>query len=197
MKKAEHYFSAKQTSKLNMGKISAVLRGKKFEFYTGSGVFSKTKVDDGTYLLIREADIKSGSKILDLGCGYGPVGIVFAKLKKCDVVMADSNERAVMLTKKNAELNKVQVDVRVSDIFSKVPEKFDTILLNPPQTAGKNVCFRMIEESKEHLVKGGTLQIVARPKKGGKTLAQFMIKIFGNAYELGKGAGFKVYMSRK
>jgi len=86
--------------------------------------------------------------------------------------------------------------MKLHNIFSKIPEKFDVILLNPPQTAGKKICFQMIEESKLHLNEKGTLQIVARPKKGGETLAQQMLKVFGNAYEIAKGAGFKVYLSR-
>ena len=98
---AEHYYSAKQTSRFELKKISAVLMGKKFEFFVSSGVFSKDKIDNGTYILIENAEVKEGSKLLDLGCGYGPVGIVFAKAKKCYVVMADSNERAVKLAKMN------------------------------------------------------------------------------------------------
>src|SRR3989338_9301206 len=196
MKKPEHYYTKEQTSKFELKKISAVLLGRNFEFFVSPGVFSKDKIDNGTYILIENAEVNEGCKLLDLGCGYGAVGIVFAKTKKCSVVMADSNERAVKLAKMNLKLNDVSADVRVSDIFSKIPEKFDVILLNPPQTAGKEVCFKMIEQSKEHLNKNGTLQLVARPKKGGKTLAQKMLQVFGNAYEIAKGAGFKVYLSR-
>ena len=83
---AEHYYSAKQTSRFELKKISVVLMGKKFEFFVSPGVFSKDKIDNGTYILIENAEVKEGSKLLDLGCGYGPVGIVFAKVKKCDVV---------------------------------------------------------------------------------------------------------------
>ncbi|MEM4336791.1 MAG: methyltransferase [Candidatus Woesearchaeota archaeon] len=191
----QHYYSSKQNSIFKLKKISAFLLGSKFEFFTAPGVFSKNKIDNGTYILIENAQVKEKSKLLDLGCGYGAVGIVFAKVKKCDVVMADSNERAVELAKMNAHLNGVKCDVRVTNIFQGIPEKFDTILLNPPQSAGKEVCFKMIEAAKEHLNKKGTLQIVARPKKGGKTLAQKMIKVFGNAYEIAKGAGYKVYLS--
>jgi 16S rRNA (guanine1207-N2)-methyltransferase len=193
---AEHYYSAKQTSKFDIKTIKAVLLGKNFEFFVAPGVFSRHKIDDGSYILIENAEVKESCKLLDLGCGYGAVGIAFAKAKKCDVVMADSNERAIKLAKMNAKLNDITMDARVSDIFSKIPEKFDVILLNPPQTAGKKICFQMIEESKLHLNENGTLQIVARPKKGGETLAQQMLKVFGNAYEIAKGAGFRVYLSR-
>jgi len=191
-----HYYSKKQESPLNLKKISAVLRGKKLEFYTGSGVFSKDKIDDGSYILIQNAIIRKGWKVLDFGCGYGPVGIAIAKSENADVLLADVNERAVHLAEKNIELNKINAEARISDLFSNIPEKFDTILLNPPQSAGKQLCFRMIEESKNHLNKNGLLQLVARPKKGGKKLAEKMKEVFGNVEVIAKGAGYSVYVSK-
>ena len=191
-----HYYSKKQESPLNLKTISAVLRGKRMEFYTGSGVFSRDKIDDGSYILIENVIIRKGWKVLDLGCGYGAVGISIAKSENADVVLADVNERAVHLAGKNIELNKVNASARTSDLFSNIPEKFDTILLNPPQSAGKKLCFQMIEESKEHLNKNGLLQLVARPKKGGRTLAEKMKEVFGNVEVISKGAGFSVYVSK-
>ncbi len=191
-----HYYSAKQESPLRLKMISSVLRGKEIEFYTGSGVFSKDKIDDGSYVLIENAIIKKNWKILDLGCGYGAVGISIAKSENADVVLADVNERAVHLAEKNIEHNKVNASVRTSDLFSSIPEKFDTILLNPPQSAGKQLCFRMIEESKEHLNKNGLLQLVARPKKGGRTLSEKMKEVFGNVEVIAKKHGFSLYVSK-
>ena len=191
-----HYYSGKQASELRLRKISAVLRGKRIEFYVGSGVFSRGKVDDGSYILIQNATVKKGWKVLDLGCGYGAVGIAIAKSEDTEILLSDVNERAVELAKMNIELNNVKAEARISDIFSGIPEKFDTILLNPPQSAGKKICFRMIEESKEHLNKGGLLQLVARPRKGGRTLAEKMKEIFGNVEVIAKGAGFSVYVSK-
>lgn len=192
-----HYFSKKQESDLNIKQIYPVLRGKRFEFFVGSGVFSKDKIDDGSYILIENVVIKKNWKVLDLGCGYGPVGIAIAKSEGVDVILADVNERAVKLAAKNIELNKVNAEARISDLFSNIPEQFDTILLNPPQSAGKKLCFQMIEESKEHLNKNGLLQLVARPKKGGKTLAEKMKEVFGNVEVISKGAGYSVYVSKR
>ncbi|HDQ60104.1 MAG TPA: class I SAM-dependent methyltransferase [Candidatus Woesearchaeota archaeon] len=192
-----HYYSKKQESLLELKKITVVLRGKTLEFYTGSGVFSKKKIDDGSYILIQNAIIKKGWSALDLGCGYGPVGIAIAKSEGAKVTLSDVNERAVNLTERNIQLNKVDAEVRSSDVFGQIPETFDTILLNPPQTAGKKLCFRMIEESKDHLKKNGLLQLVARPRKGGKTLAEKMKEVFGNVQVISKGAGFSVYASKK
>jgi len=120
-----------------------------------------------------------------------------AKSEDADVLLTDINERAIYLAKKNILLNGVKADARASDLFSGIPEKFDTILLNPPQSAGKKLCFQMIEKSKEHLNKEGLLQLVARPRKGGKTLAGKMKEVFGNVEVIAKGAGFSVYASKK
>lgn|SRR3989338_9144745 len=193
----EHYFSEKQESKLKKKKISAFLRGNKLEFYTGSGVFSKNRIDRGTELLIESAIIKPSGKVLDLGAGYGAVGIAVAKaFPKCDAVLSDVNERAVELAEENVKLNNLKnVETIKSSFFENINENFDAILLNPPQTAGKDVCFRMIEESSQHLNRNGTLQVVARHNKGGKTLEKKMAEVFGNVQTIAKGGGYRIYLS--
>lgn len=198
--KAEHYFTEKPTSKYVAYAIEAVLRGKRLKFKTASGMFSPQRIDKGTELLINSAIIDTGWSVLDLGCGYGPVGIAIKKaFPSATVVMSDINERAVAVAKENAEINKVTVDVRQSEVFSKFKdaEKFDTILLNPPQTAGKKVCFQMIEESIKHLKKDGLLQMVARHKKGGKSLSEKMEDVFGNVEESAKRSGYRIYVSKR
>lgn len=193
-----HYFSEKQTSPLQLQKLTATLRGKTFSFFTGSGVFSKNAIDEGTKLLIEHARLKPNSHALDLGCGYGPVGIVLATLyPTTTVLLSDINERAVHLAQANASLNNVRVRVIKSNVFSHIPDLFDIILLNPPQTAGKELCFRMIQEAKEHLRKNGELVIVARHNKGGKELSRKMKDVFENIREGAKHAGYRIYYSKK
>lgn len=84
-----------------------------------------------------------------------------------------------------------------SDLYLEIEEKFDVILTNPPQTAGREVCYKIIEEGFNHLNENGTLQLVARHNKGGETLQKKMNEIFGNAEKIGKDHGFTVYMARK
>ena len=202
--KAEHYFSEKQTSRFAIGKIKGVLRGREFEFYTAPGVFSKSDVDKGTQLLVNKMQIPDGVvRALDLGCGYGVVGISVKKFyPDAEVVFTDVNPRAAILTKKNLSLHNLGFelkDVRRGDMFEKInpDEKFDVVLLNPPQTAGKKICFEMISGAKDFLKKGGTLQVVARHNKGGSELSKKMEEVFGNAADIAKKGGYRIYLSEK
>jgi 16S rRNA G1207 methylase RsmC len=192
-----HYYSEKQETKFILRKIKARLRDKDFEFFTAPGVFSGKKVDNATALLINSAIVNPRWRILDLGCGYGSVGVCLGKLFKAKVVMADVNKRAVKLSKMNLDLNKTKAEIVSGDLFENVEGKFDAILINPPIAAGREICFMMIEKSFDFLEKGGLLQIVARHQKGGKILENKMKETFGNVKEIAKKGGFRVYVSKK
>lgn len=191
----EHYFSEKQSSEFKIKKIKVHAKNIEFELYSGSGVFSKDLLDAGSRLLIEKAMVKG--KVLDLGCGYGVVGIAVKKLNPMlDVTLSDINERAIELAKLNAKKHNLNIAVIKSDIFSNIDEKFDTILLNPPQTAGKEICFRMIKESSHHLKKYGFIELVARHNKGGSTYMKYMQEIFGNVNDIAKAGGYRIYLSK-
>jgi 16S rRNA (guanine1207-N2)-methyltransferase len=192
-----HYFSAAQQGKLKLKELRGVIRGKEVVLFSGAGTFSRSRLDKGGLLLANESILKKNWNVLDLGCGYGMVGIGVKKaFPSLDIVMVDVNERAVLLSKKNAKINKVDVMVKQSDVFSNVPELFDTILLNPPQKAGNKLCFRMILESKSHLKKKGLLQVVSRHRKGGKKFKEYMEEVYGNAETIARGSGYQVYASK-
>lgn len=195
---SEHYYSKHPTSKLETKRVRSHLRGTDFEFDTGSGTFSKNKVDTGSTLLIEEFTCEPGNAILDLGCGYGPVGIAIKKTcPQCTVVMTDVNERAVKLAKQNAKLNDVEVDVRKGSLYEPIEEMFDAIVLNPPQTAGRELCNRMIVEGKEHLNTNGFFWLVARHNKGGSEFEKKLNEVYGNVETIAKQSGFRVYRSKK
>lgn len=194
----EHYYSEKQTSKLNIKKINQKINGAEFFFFTSSGTFSKNRVDRGTLILAENMIMKKNSKILDIGCGIGVLGIAAAKLFNANVVMSDINKRAIFLADKNANLNKINAKILQGNLYEKIYEKdFDAILSNPPQTAGKKICFELIEQSKAYLRKNGALQLVARHNKGGKTLSNKMKEVFGNVKAIAKKSGYWVYLSVK
>ena len=194
----EYYYSKKQTSQLRIKEIEVRLRGNTLKFYTGSGVFSIGKVDKGTDLLIEKCVIKPDWKILDLGCGYGVIGISIANaFPSTFVLMTDINQRAVKLSRMNIDLNNLEnVEVRQSDIYHKIQGKFDTIVTNPPQLAGKKICFEIIEKAKGYLKKNGLFQLVARHNKGGKMLEKKMNDVFGNVEDIAKKSGYRVYISK-
>jgi len=193
-----HYYSPKQTSDLNLEKIRIRILGEQIEVYTGSGVFSRKRLDKGTELLLKGMQITDGEDILDFGCGIGIVGLwVKMNYPSTNITLTDVNERAVKLALMNLKLYKLEGKVKATDGLKKVKQNFDTILLNPPQVAGKKTCFRLIEESCEHLKPKGSLQIVARHNKGGKSYSEHMKKTFGNVTDLKKGSGYRVYMSKK
>jgi len=199
-----HYYSEKQDAAFELKTITVRLKGISFQLLTAPGIFSKDALDFGTRLLIENSSVQDGWDVLDLGCGNGVVGISLKKQHSTlNVVMSDVNERAVHVAKKNIILHHLTgkgIEAVQSDLFahdSLKAGKFDTILLNPPYAAGKEVCFRMITESWEHLKPGGLLQLVARHNKGGVSLEKKMQEVFGNVKTTAKRGGFRVYVGRK
>lgn len=185
-----HYSDAAQTSPLRERRITFTARQRTFTAVTGSGVFSKDGLDNATKLLLEAADLRGDERVLDLGCGWGPIGLV---LRSCHprlpLVMSDVNLRAVSLARRNVP----DADVRASDGFARIPERFDVILTNPPYAAGRETCYRLLEESYDHLEEGGSLLVVARHQKGGKMLERRMKDLFGCVETVKKGGGFRVY----
>lgn len=196
---SEHYFTEHPKSKLNFGVVRAYFRSRLFEFITSSGVFSKTRIDPGTRLLIEEMLLPENGWILDLGCGYGPVGIAAATFNpNLHVVMADVNERAVWLAKKNAKRNFLEnVEVRQGFLYEPVRDmKFETILSNPPIAAGMKTVLPLITQAPQRLKEEGLLQIVVRSKVSGKRLTKLMDETFGNVNVLARKSGYRVLVSK-
>ncbi len=194
----EHYFSKRQNSEFKIKKIRQEIKNAVFEFYTSSGVFSKDNVDMGTLILAESMIIGKNSKVLDIGCGIGVLGIAAAKLFGANIVMGDINERAVMLAKKNVKLNNSNAKIYQGNLYENIKEQdFDSILSNPPQNAGKEICFQVIAQSKNYLKQSGSLQLVARHNKGGKALSEKMEDVFGNVKVIARKSGYSVYLSVK
>ncbi len=176
-----HYYKSGPGGRPNV--VGAVLRGIPLVFEVPKGLFSSDKVDKGTELLAEFLEIPEEGKVLDVGCGYGVLGILMAKLNpKLDVYMVDINPKAVEACKRNAELNDVKVHVFQGNLYEPLDEAgirdFATIVSNPPLAAGREVVKEIIVGAKDRLVKGGSLQIVMAA--GGKWAEELMKNVFGN-----------------
>jgi len=190
----KHYYSGRRRGLYQL--ISDFIRGVTVEFEVAPGVFSYEEVDFGTKLLIEYAEIPAEGVVLDMGCGYGAIGITLAKLNpKLKVYMVDINREAVKLAKRNAKRNRVEDRVVIlhGDLYEPVRNlKFDAFS-NPPLAAGMDTVLRIVEEAPEHLKKGGTLQVVVR--KGAETVRKAMERTFGNVKKLVAKRGYRVFLS--
>ncbi len=199
---SEHYYSEKPSVKSNKQTWSFRLRNKDFMFTSDSGVFSKKEVDFGSRLLIdsfEEPEVEGG--ILDIGCGYGPIGLSLASDFKDRIIhMIDVNERAVELSNENAEQNGItNVKIYQSDLFSNVDsaQTFASILTNPPIRAGKKVVHAIFEKSAEHLKASGELWIVIQKKQGAPSAIEKLEELFDEVSVVQKKKGYYIIKAKK
>lgn len=193
-----HYFSKDPEVKHDLGKISYKINDHLIEIITDAGVFSKNKVDFGSDLLIKSVAPFKG-KALDIGCGYGVLGISLA-ISNPDsfVTMVDINKRAVNLAVKNINLNNIKnASAFFSDGFSNVKEKFDVIVTNPPIRAGKKVIYPIYENSINFLNPGGSIYMVVQKKQGAPSTVEKLKSIYGNCEIINKEKGYWIIKSTK
>ena len=170
-----HYFENDGNLISEIKPFSVFINNINFNFNTDNGVFSKGELDFGTKLLIENVlKLDICGSVLDLGCGYGPIGIILKKLKDVNVTMCDINNRAIHLTKMNAKNNNVEVNVINSDGYENIKDTFNYIISNPPIRVGKKKLYGLLIDSKEHLVDGGELLIVVRKEQGALSLIKDM-----------------------
>ena len=189
-----HYFSKEEPDRTNPRTFYYTFGKNTYTFTTDAGVFSVGKMDAATDILLRHIPVLQGS-LLDMGCGYGCIGIVLAKEYGLKLTQADINPRALRLTEENAVRNSVASHIVQSDGFNQIEGLFDTIVINPPIHAGKNVIFTMYEKAYKHLrpstvsSDGGSLYIVILKKHGAESSIKFLTKVFGNCHIIYKKKG--------
>ena len=178
--------------------MQAELLGHALRFETDAGVFSRDAVDPGSRLLIEAMGEVSG-RVLDLGCGWGAVGVSLAAANpQARLVLCDVNQRAVELARRNLQANRIgNAEAVVSDAFSALEGSFDHVVTNPPIRAGKQVIYAMFDEAFERLLPGGTLTIVIRKQQGAPSAQKHLLERFGNAETIARGGGYHVIRSRK
>ncbi len=172
-----HYFENDDTLKSEERQILVKINNINFSFLTDYGVFSKNGLDFGTRTLLETLDTsKINGKVLDFGCGYGPIGIYIAKTTNSEVHMIDINRRVLGLARKNVSLNHVNVNIYESNIYEKITEQFDYIISNPPIRVGKEILYKILFEAKKHLKENGELWIVVNKDQGAKSLVKDLEK---------------------
>ena len=190
----EHYFTNNENLKSELRKITYKYKDTELTFFSDNGVFSKDKLDFGSSLLL-ETFFKYKSpgnlQILDVGCGYGYIGIVIAKILGYEVTMCDVNKRALHLAEKNCEHNQITAQVIESNIYSNITDIYDLIITNPPIRAGKDVVYGILDEAREHLKVGGELWFVIRKDQGAKSTIKHLEEKY-NCEVVEKSKGFYI-----
>ncbi len=189
-----HYFLNDNNLASDIKPFNININGYKFSFNTDNGVFSKGELDFGTSLLIKNVlKIDISGDILDLGCGYGAIGITIAKLTDSNVTMSDVNRRAIHLTKMNAKKNNVDVNIIESDGYENIDDNYDYVISNPPIRVGKKKLYELILNTKNHLKVNGKLIIVIRKEQGALSLIKDMSKDY-DINVLDKEKGFFIIL---
>ena len=196
--KNDHYYTQVPTSESHPTEAHFIYRGHELWLTTDAGVFSKGELDAGTRILLAALPEKLEGVILDLGCGWGPVGIaVWLENPQTTITFADINSRAVELTEKNARKYGVHGVAIQSDGFSSIEGSFDAIITNPPIRAGKQTIYQMFSDSASHLNPGGALYIVIRKQQGAPSAIKFLSTVFPIVDVIDKSGGYWVICCRK
>ncbi len=189
----DHYYSAEPQSGHRYAETAYTYRGRRLTFLTDAGVFSRGEMDFGTDVLLRCLPQDMTGRVLDLGCGWGAVGVSVGKaFPACEIVMSDVNGRAVELAQRNAEANGVTAGALQSDGLDRVTGDFDYILVNPPIRAGKQVIYRLFAQGAQRLRTGGALYLVIRKQQGAESALRYLKTVFSGAETVEKSGGFWV-----
>lgn len=195
-----HYFTDNRELAKNRKDLSFRFSCFNLTFVSDNGVFCKDYIDEGSIVLLEVLNNnKLGNKILDVGCGYGTIGIT---LKKCfpnsHIDMVEINPRAMELAQLNAKNNNCDVRIFESDVYSNVKDcDYTDIVTNPPIRAGKKVIYKIFEEAYDHLSDGGNLWLVIRKNHGAQSAKRFIEDVFGNCEIVRKEKGYYILKTQK
>lgn len=194
---SEQYFTAKPSSESRPCRFSVDILGISCAFTTDAGVFSRGELDEGTRILL-EALPEIHGRALDLGCGWGAVGVALGKrYPNANLVMVDVNERALDLARRNLRENGVEnAETARSDAFENVTGFFDFIITNPPIRAGKAVIYGMFDRARSFLSPNGSLFIVIRKQQGAPSAMKHLEEIYSSVQLIAREKGYWVIECR-
>ena len=189
----QHYYSQNPDVAHDEQQVIYEVMGHKFTCTTDAGVFCRDGLDMGTRILLESLPEMQG-RVLDLGCGWGPVGAaVGKKYPGCTVVLSDVNERAVALARRNLAANGVKnAEFVQGDGYENVQGSFDAILLNPPIRAGKQLIYGLFADAKARLSENGALYIVIRKQQGAESAEKYHKTLYESVERIAREKGYWV-----
>ena len=196
----EHYFTNNENLKSELRKLIYNYECINFEFFSDNGVFAKNKIDYASKLLVEsfikeKHDDKSDGDVLDVGCGYGFMGIVIGKVLNKKVELIDVNKRALHLCERNIKINEVDGKAYESNAYECVKNKYDYIITNPPIRAGKETVLNILKGAKNHLLDNGELWFVISKDQGAKSIKKELEELY-NIEIMEKNKGFYVFRAK-
>lgn len=188
----DHYYTENPNSAHDERRIALRALGNDLTFVTDAGVFSRDGLDRGTEVLLEALPPLEG-RVLDLGCGWGAMGVALGKrYPALDIVMTDINSRAVELARRNLAENGVTAAVLQGDGFDAVEGRFDAIVTNPPIRAGKAVIYGLFARARDYLEPDGALYVVIRKQQGAPSALKYLKEIYSRAETVDRASGFHV-----
>ena len=195
----EHYFTNNENLKSELRTIIYKAQGHELKFYSDNGVFSKDKLDFGSTLLLETLyrfKQHENIDVLDVGCGYGFMGISLAKILGYNVTMVDVNKRALHLAEKNCLENKIEAKVLESNMYENVTDIYDLIITNPPIRAGKDIVYGILDGARDRLKVKGELWFVIRKDQGAKSTIKHLEEMM-DCKIVEKSKGFYIVKATK
>lgn len=196
----EHYFTNNQDLKSEIREIPYSFENYDFKFLSDNGIFSKNKIDYASDFLVKtfidnHFDSVQGKTILDVGCGYGFIGIVLSRILNMKLEAIDINKRAVHLTDRNIKLNNIDGQAYDSNGYDNVKNKYDYIITNPPIRAGKDTVLKILLDSKNYLKEAGELWFVINKNQGAKSTKKILETCY-NVEVKAKSKGFYCFCAK-
>lgn len=194
-----HYFKNSEKLPHNRKEITFRFLGIFYTLQVDAGVFSKSKPDDGSLLLVENVLKHAPSgKVLDMGCGYGLISLLLKhQIKELDVTGIDVNERAITCANESAKAMKLDVNFINQDILLGLEDTFDCIVTNPPIRAGKKVVYAFFDYAQSHLNKDGGFYVVIRRQQGAASAYKALQERFAHVERLELNKGFEILFAQK
>jgi 16S rRNA (guanine1207-N2)-methyltransferase len=191
-----HYFIEDAALQDDERELSLTIFNKNFTFLSNSGLFSYRQIDDASLLLLKHIPELEGS-LLDMGCGYGVLGIVLAKIYELELTLCDINPHAIRYAERNAHRNHVRAGLILSNGFDAIESRYAAIVMNPPIHAGKETIFRMYGQARSHLAQQGSLFTVVQKKHGAESHVKKLVEIYDECLILYKKKGYYILQGKR